>query len=193
MSDQLGAVLPEVKASAKGYFRACVALRFCEISTLSVELWPNAEKIQSWCFNFAWPPMDILQPVCRQNPLVWYSNGLKIEYLQPFWSWNACHCLVSVVAKYVIFYLLRQIRIVLLGFCWTKKPGGPLNSATGDSLHLTILSKLEPEAIKPDLLQRSSYQERNSHCVLVTGHSYAITFPQNGRCFADFRSLLLSH
>lgn len=53
MSDQLGAVLPEVKASAKGYFRACVALRFCEISTLSVELWPNAEKIQSWCFNFA--------------------------------------------------------------------------------------------------------------------------------------------
>ena len=33
VSDQLGAVLPEVKASAKDYFRASVALRFCEIST----------------------------------------------------------------------------------------------------------------------------------------------------------------
>lgn len=76
--------------------------------------------------------------------------------------------------------------MVLVGFCWTKKTGGPLNIATGDSLRLTIVSKLESEAIEPEVKKTDiwfSPKERNSHCVIVTGHvdNRAITFTPSGR------------
>ena len=57
--------------------------------------------------------------------------------------------------------------MVLVGFCWAKKTGGPLNIATGDSLHLTIVSELESEAIEPEVKKTDiwfSSKERNSHC-----------------------------
>ena len=56
--------------------------------------------------------------------------------------------------------------MVLVGFCWTKKTGGPLNITTGDSLRLTIVSKLESEAIEPEVKKTDiwfSPKERNSH------------------------------
>lgn len=57
--------------------------------------------------------------------------------------------------------------MVLVGFCWAKKTGGPLNIATGDSLLLTIVSELESEAIEPEVKKTDiwfSSKERNSHC-----------------------------
>ena len=83
--------------------------------------------------------------------------------------------------------------MVLVGFCWTKKTGGPLNMATGDSLRLTIVSKLESEAIEPEVRKAAiwfSPKERNSDCVMVTGHATTVQVhsAQAVDSFHDFRN-----
>lgn len=76
--------------------------------------------------------------------------------------------------------------MVLVGFCWSEKTGGPLNITTGDSLSLTIVSKLESEAIEPEVKKTDiwfSPEERNSHSVIVSRYAdiHAITFAPSGR------------